>query len=65
VVRLPEDPGVAAECGMAGGQGPGPADLAAGRVESAVKTKAPKTAVAEQRFLRTTEAGTAEPRVEL
>ena len=47
------------------GQGPGAADLAAGRAKSAAKTKAARTAVAERRFLCTTEAGATEPRVEL
>ena len=50
---------------LGSGQGPGAADLAAGRAESAAKTKAARTAVAERRFLCTTEAGATEPRVEL
>ena len=56
-IWLPEDHSVAAECGLGSGQGPGAADLAAGRAESAAKTKAARTAVAERRFLCTTEAG--------
>ena len=38
-IWLPEDHSVAAECGLGSGQGPGAADLAAGRAESAAKTK--------------------------
>ena len=60
-IWLPEDHSVAAECGLGSGQGPGAADLAAGGAESAAKTKAARTAVAERRFLCTTEAGATEP----
>ena len=64
-IWLPEDRGTAAGCRLASGQGSGAADLAAGGAESAAKTKAAKTAVAERRFLCTTEAGATEPRLEL
>ena len=40
-------------------------NLAAGRFESAAETKAPKTALAERRFLCATAAGASEPRLEL
>ena len=50
---------------MASGQGPGGADLAAGRAESAAKTEAAKALVVERRVVREAAAGAAETRLEL
>ena len=53
------------EGGMAGGQGPGAADLATGRAESAAETEAARAVVAERWLLRAAAAGAGEPCLEL
>ena len=50
---------------MAGGQGPGRADLEAGRAEGTSKTEAAKALVVERWVLRATAAGAAEACLEL
>ena len=64
-VRVPEDHGAAAECGVAGRQGPGAADLAARGVQGAPETETSETAVAERWKLHSAAAGAAQPRLEL
>src|SRR5712691_13326192 len=50
---------------MERGQGPGPAHLAAGRVEGAGQAETPREVVAERRVVYPTAAGEAKPCVEL
>ena len=50
---------------MASGQGPGGADLAARRAESAAKTEAARAIVVERRLMRAAAAGAGEPCLEL
>ena len=62
---LSADHGAAARGGLAGGQGPGAADLAAGRAESAAETEAARTVVAERWLVRAAAAGAGESCLEL
>jgi hypothetical protein len=56
-LRLPEDHGGTAQGRLAGRQGSGAADLAAGGAESATETEAARTVVVERWVVRAAAAG--------
>src|SRR5580658_5952513 len=64
-VRIPAHYGVVTECGVAGGQGSGAADLATRRAEGTAETATARTVVAERWIVYPAATGTSESRLEL